>query len=105
MAQMSKWMVLMRTLLASVLALSVSSPTRSDAQSQSAASNAYRSAVQKGTVGALEQFIERYPLSPEASIAFCDVVLLSRDSSLANRGPSGLFASKISRGISACNPY
>lgn len=90
MAQMSQWKVLVRTFFASVIALSVSVPNEVEAQSQSEASRAYREAIQHGTVRALERFIERYPLSREASIAFRDIVLLSRGSTLAGNGPSGL---------------
>lgn len=91
MAQMSKWMVLMRTILASALAITVATPNEADAQSQSDAAKAYRAATQQGTVRALERFISQYPLSREANNAFRDIVTLSRGSSMSGSGPSGLF--------------
>lgn len=93
MAHVSKWVILMRTFLASALALSISAPTEADAQSQSEAAAAYKAAVAAGTIAALEAFIAKYPLAPQANDAFRDIVTLSRGSSLANEGPAGLFTS------------
>lgn len=90
MAQMSKWTVLLRTFFASILALSVASPSDAVAQSQSEIAQAFDAAIQRGTVRAFEQFIERYPLSPQASTAFREIVLLSRGSVLAGNGPTGI---------------
>jgi hypothetical protein len=90
MGHMSKWMVLMRTVLASALALSVNTPIKSEAQPQSEAAGAYRAATAEGTLRALELFIEKYPLSQEANSAFRDIVKLTRGSVLSRSGPSGL---------------
>lgn len=75
--------------MASALAVSIAGPDRAEADAASAA--AYRQAAQAGTIRALERFIERYPLSPEANDAFRDIVTLSRRSNLVGKGPSGLF--------------
>ncbi len=91
MAHVSKWVILMRTFLASAMALSINAPNQAGAQSQSEAAVAYQAAVDAGTVAALEAFIAKYPLSPQANDAFRDIVTLSRGSSLANEGPSGIF--------------
>lgn len=93
MAQLTKFMLLLRTAMASVLAVSMAGPHRADADTGSA--NAYQQAVQAGTIGALENFIARYPLSPEANDAFRDIVTLSRRSRLVGQGPSGLFTTTV----------
>ena len=76
--------------LSSTAALSVVSATQVEAQTET--SQAYLKARESGSTADLERFIERYPLSPEANNAFCDIVLLSRESTLANRGPNGFCA-------------
>lgn len=89
MAHLTRLMILLRTAMASVLAVSISGPNRAEADTASA--EAYQQARQAGTIRALERFIERYPLSPEANDAFRDIVLISRRSDFVGQGPSGLF--------------
>lgn len=103
MARWTRLMLLIRATLASSVALSAAGVTKAEAQSASA--SAYRQAKQIGTISALEQFIEAYPLSPEANAAFRDIVVLSRRSTLVDDGPSGLTPAmdgdSPSRGVSA----
>lgn len=91
MVRLTKFLMVIRTALASTAALSVVSATQVEAQTE--ALQAYLKAKESGSVDALERFIERYPLSPEANDAFRDIVLLIRGSKLANKGPRGFFIS------------
>lgn len=104
MAQMSKWTVLIRTFFASLLALSVVAPNDAVAQSQAEITQAYDAAIQQGTIRALERFIERYPLSPQASAAFREIVLLSRGSVLAGNPPTGINIGAATRSVVAGGP-
>ena len=91
MARLSTFVVLLRTTMASLIAISAATGTRVEAQS--AASDAYQRALADGSVQALERFIEQYPMSPEANAAFRDLVLRTRGSTAVNRGPAGLMSS------------
>jgi hypothetical protein len=93
MASFTRFLLAIRATLASTVALSVVSTTQVEAQSE--ASQAYLTARESGSITALERFIERYPLSPEANSAFCDIVVLSRESRLSNQGPGGLCSTSI----------
>lgn len=93
MARFTRLLLAIRATLASTAALSAMSATQVGAETE--ASRAYSTAKETGSISALERFIERYPLSPEASDAFCDIVVLTRGSKLANMGPNGLCANPI----------
>lgn len=51
-----------------------------DAEAQSESAAAYAQARDAGTIRALENFLEAYPLAPEADLAFRDLVVKSRGS-------------------------
>ncbi len=87
MAQVSRLMFLMRAALASMLAVSATSSVSANGHTEAAA--AYQAALSAGTVQALEAFIAQYPLSDEANIAFRDIVVIARRSTLEDRRPSG----------------
>jgi hypothetical protein len=93
MARFTRILLALRATLASSVALSAVSAAPVEAQTES--SQAYLTAKESRSIAALERFIELYPLSPEANEAFCDIVLLSRQSRLANQGPSGLCTTPI----------
>jgi hypothetical protein len=87
MAQVSRLMFLMRAALASMLAVSATGGANANGHTEAAA--AYQAALAAGTVQALEAFIAQYPLSDEANIAFRDIVVIARRSTLEDRRPNG----------------
>lgn len=96
MAKFTYLLKLMQSTMASALAVSVSVATPSEVAAQSSGSEsaqAFDQACSAGTVRALERFIERYPLSPEANVAFREIIVLSQNSKLVNGGPTGLATS------------
>jgi len=90
MAQVSRLMFLMRAALASMLAVSATSSANANGHTEAA--NAYQAALAAGTVQALEAFISKYPLSDEANIAFRDIVVIARRSTLEDRQSIGAAA-------------
>ncbi|WP_425093536.1 hypothetical protein [Tropicimonas sp. S265A] len=80
MPQVSRFLSLISATLASALAITAATGNRSEAQASAA--EAYRAAQEAGTIEALEEFIESYPLSDEASDAFSQIVVQSRGSEL-----------------------
>lgn len=108
MPSVSRMVFLLRTALASVLAVSASNPVVADAHTEAAA--AYQLALEIGTVEAMEAFIAEYPLSEEANIAFRAVVLAARRSDVVDRTSEGSasFDLELSQNLmesSFVNPY
>lgn len=72
----ARLMSALRLAMAAGIAAGVSAQN-AEAQSDSEAAAALRAAQQAGTADALQQFIEDYPLSPEADVAFRSLVVES----------------------------
>lgn len=82
MSRIRKVYMLLQSAALSALATGVAT----DAQAQTSSAEAYAAALAEGTTAALQQFLDQYPLSPEADDAFRQLVLSSRGSVLVDGG-------------------
>lgn len=71
-------------LLTSAALSALTAGSATDAQAQTSSSEAYAAALAEGSNAALQRFLDRYPLAPEADDAFRRLVTATRGSSLVD---------------------
>jgi hypothetical protein len=88
-------------LLTSAALSAVSAGAATDAQAQTSSSEAYAAALAEGSNAALQRFIDRYPLAPEADDAFRRLVLGARGSVLVDSGSGSVTVQGTVSGVPA----